>query len=212
MTLKLHVFPPSPRAFKVLLVAHHLGIDYELCVVDLPKGEQKSALFAALNPNMRMPVLEDDGFVLWESNAIVEYLASKASRSDWLPDDVRARLSVTKWLYWESNHWDPACSIFVFERIVKPFFGMGEPAAGEIARGETLFKRLAAVLDEQLGKRRYLAGDALTIADLAVGASFVASEPAGYPMEDFRAIQRWQAELTSLPAWRRTEDLRLRGS
>ena len=208
MTLKLRVFPPSPRAFKVLLVAHHLGIDYELCLVDLTKGEQKSGAFAALNPNMRMPVLEDDGFVLWESNAIVEYLASKSS--PWLPGEARARLAITKWLYWESNHWDPACSIFVFERIVKPFFGMGEPAASELARGETLFRRLAAVLDGQLGERRYLAGDAMTIADLAVGASFVASEPAGYPLEDFRAIQRWQAELTALPAWRRTTALQQR--
>ncbi len=205
MTLKLRVFPPSPRAFKVLLVAHHLGIDYELCMVDLTKGEQKSGAFAALNPNMRMPVLEDDGFVLWESNAIVEYLASKSFH--WLPGEARARLAITKWLYWESNHWDPACSIFVFERIVKPFFGMGEPAASELARGETLFRRLAAVLDGQLGERRYLAGDAMTIADLAVGASFVASEPAGYPLEDFRAIRRWQAELTALPAWRRTAAL-----
>jgi glutathione S-transferase len=208
LTLKLRVFPPSPRAFKVLLVAHHLGIDFELCMVDLTKGEQKSGAFAALNPNMRMPVLEDDGFVLWESNAIVEYLASKSSH--WLPGEARARLAITKWLYWESNHWDPACSIFVFERIVKPFFGMGEPAASELARGETLFRRLAAVLDGQLGERRYLAGDAMTIADLAVGASFVASEPAGYPMEDFHAIQRWQAELTALPAWRRTAALQQR--
>ena len=208
MTLKLRVFPPSPRAFKVLLVANHLGIDYEFCMVDLTKAEQKSEAFAALNPNMRMPVLEDDGFVLWESNAIVEYLASKSS--DWLPGEARARLAITKWLYWESNHWDPACSIFVFERIVKPFFGMGEPAASELARGETLFRRLAAVLDGQLGERRYLAGDAMTIADLAVGASFIASEPAGYPLEDFRAIQRWQAELMALPAWRRTAALQQR--
>jgi len=73
-----------------------------------------------------------------------------------------------------------------------------------------LFRCLAAVLDGQLGERRYLAGDAMTIADLAVGASFVASEPAGYPLEDFRAIQRWQAELTALPAWRRTAALQQR--
>ncbi|HEY2444220.1 MAG TPA: glutathione S-transferase family protein [Rhizomicrobium sp.] len=202
MTLKLHVFPLSPRAFKVLLAAHHLGVDYELCMVDLPKSEHKTPAFGALNPNMRMPVLEEDGFVLWESNAIVEYLASKAL--GWLPGDTRARLAITKWLYWESNHWDPACSVFVFERIVKPFFGMGEPAASEIARGEISFKRLAGVLNEEFGKRRYVAGDSLTIADLAVGASLVASEQAGYPLEEFRAVQRWQAELAALPAWKQT--------
>src|SRR5437660_9116407 len=77
MSLKLYVFPPSPRAFKVLLAAHQLGIDYELRLVDLTKGDQKAPSFLSLNPNARMPVLDDDGFILWESNAIVEYLASK---------------------------------------------------------------------------------------------------------------------------------------
>ena len=57
--MRLHVFPPSPRAFKVLAVAHHLGIDYQLALCDLTKGEHKSAAYAALNPNQRMPTLED---------------------------------------------------------------------------------------------------------------------------------------------------------
>ena len=79
MSLKLYVFPPSPRGFKILFAAHHLGLDYELRLVDLTKGDQKAPAFLALNPNGRMPVLDDDGFVLWESNAIVEYLAAKAA-------------------------------------------------------------------------------------------------------------------------------------
>ena len=57
--LTLHVFPPSPRSFRVLAVANHLGIPHEIKVVDLVKGEQKSSAYAALNPNMRMPVLTD---------------------------------------------------------------------------------------------------------------------------------------------------------
>lgn len=138
MALKLYVFPPSPRAFKVLLTAHQFGIPYELRLVDLTKGDQKAPSFVALNPNGRMPVLDDDGFVLWESNAIVEYLAAKAGDA-WLPRDPKERLTLTKWLYWDSNHWDPTCSIFVFERLVKPFFGLGETSEAEIARGRLHF-------------------------------------------------------------------------
>ena len=62
MSVRLHVFPPSPRAFKVLVVAHHLGLDYELALCDLTKAEQKSAAYTAINPNQRMPSLEDGGF------------------------------------------------------------------------------------------------------------------------------------------------------
>jgi glutathione S-transferase len=205
MSPKLHVFPPSPRAFKVLLVAHHLGIDYDFSFVDLPKGTQRTPEFTALNPNQRMPVLEEDGFALWESNAIVEYLASK--KDGWLPREPRDRLAVTKWLYWDSNHWDPACAIFVFERLVKPFFGLGETSAAEIERGEALFKRLGPVLDGELGKHRYVSGDALTIADLAIGSSLCVADRVGFPLEEYRGIRRWEAELRALPAWSKAASL-----
>jgi glutathione S-transferase len=68
---ELYVFPPSPRAFKVMAIANHLGIEPTLHVLDLIKGEQKSPRYAALNPNMRMPTLRDGNYVLWESNAIL---------------------------------------------------------------------------------------------------------------------------------------------
>lgn len=201
MSIKLHVFPPSPRAFKVLLAAHYFGIDYELRLVDLTKSEQSTPQFAALNPNKRMPVLEEDGFVLWESNAIVEYLASKAG--DALPREPRERLALTKWLYWDSNHWDPACAIFVFERIVKPFFALGETSESEIVRGTALFSRLGGVLNGELGKHRFVTGEKLSLADLAIGSSLCVAERVNYPLEDFRAIQRWHTELKALPAWQR---------
>jgi len=75
MTIKMHVFPLSPRAFKVLFAANHLGIEYEMAFVDFTKQDQKTPGFTALNPNQRMPVLEDDGFVLWE--AMLDVLGPK---------------------------------------------------------------------------------------------------------------------------------------
>ena len=76
MSLKIYAFPPSPRSFKVLWAANHLSVDYEFRLVDFSKGAQKAPEFIALNPNGRAPVIGDGGYVLWESNAIVEYLAS----------------------------------------------------------------------------------------------------------------------------------------
>jgi len=108
MTIELYVFPPSPHAFKVMAVASHLDIDYALHMVDLRKGEQKAPHYAALNPNMRMPTLKDGDYVLWESNAIAQYLALKRPESGLLPKDERARLEVTRWQFWELAHWDPA--------------------------------------------------------------------------------------------------------
>jgi len=94
--MKLHVAPPSPRAFKVLAVARHLDLDFDLCPVDIPKGANLTPEFAALNPNKKMPVLADDGFVLWESNAIMQYLAAKRPDGGLLPADARGRADVAR--------------------------------------------------------------------------------------------------------------------
>lgn len=201
MTIKLHVFPLSPRAFKVLFAAYHLGIDYEMAFVDLPGQAQMTPGYTALNPNQRMPVLEDDGFVLWESNAIVQYLASLRPQSGLLPADLKARMTAVKWQFWETAHFDPAYAIFMFERIVKPAFGRGEASAQELARGEELMARLCPVLDAALQKSRYAAGDTLTVADISLGATLVSADQAEMPIESYRGIQRWRTELAQLPGW-----------
>src|SRR5438128_1431894 len=125
--MRLHVFPPSPRAIKVMGLVNHLGLDCEMRIVDLLKGEQQKPEFTALNPNKKMPVLDDNGFVLWESNAILQYLASKQPASGLWPSDPQRQADVSRWQFWDMAHWDPACAILVFERVVKNLSGQGDP-------------------------------------------------------------------------------------
>lgn len=206
MTIKLHVFPLSPRAFKTMWCANHLGIPYEIAMVDFAKGTQRTPEFTVLNPNMRMPVLEEDGFTLWESNAIIQYLASKKPEAGLLPEEPKARAAIVKWQFWESAHWDPACAIFAFENYVKKLFGRGEADEKEIARGNELMARNAPVLDGALQKHRYVAGETLTAADFSLGGMFWIAENAKFPLEAYRGIQRWGADLQSLPSWRATAE------
>jgi glutathione S-transferase len=194
----------SPRAFKVLALAQHMGLEHQTCIVDLTKGEQNLPGFAALNPNKRMPVLEDGDFVLWESNAILQYLASKKPDSGLLPLDARQRALVTQWQCWDLAHWDPACATLVFERVVKKVFSMGEPDASEIAKGEERFHRCAEVLDAHLRGRNYIVGNALTVADFSVGAPLNVAVPAQLPLAKYAEIKRWHAGLCELPAWKKT--------
>ena len=200
--MKLHVAPPSPRAFKVLAVARHLELDFELCPVDLLNGAHLRPEFAALNPNKKMPVLEDEGFVLWESNAITQYLAAKARASRLLPSDPAARADVSRWQFWESAHWDPACGTLIFERLLKKVFGQGDPNPAEVDKGEQGVRRFGAVLNTCLAGRPFLCGDDLTVADFSVGAWMNYAERAQYPIDDLREIRRWYAGLMELPAWR----------
>ena len=201
--MRLHVFPPSPRATKVVALANHLGVDCELCMVDLFKGEQMKTEFTALNPNKRMPVLEDDGFVLWESNAILHYLASKKPESGLWPADARGQADVIRWLSWEGAHWTPACTPMAYERVVKKLAGLGDPDLEEVAKGEKLFHQFAEVLNAHLKGRKWLLGNDLTIADFSVGAPLVMAEAARYPLASYPEITRWYGALAALPAWKR---------
>ncbi|MFL6795927.1 MAG: glutathione S-transferase family protein [Xanthobacteraceae bacterium] len=204
MPIELYVFPPSPRAFKVMAVANYLGINPALHIVDLVKGDQKKAEYAALNPNMRMPTLKDGDYVLWESNAICQYLASKKP-SELFPGDERTRFDITRWQFWDLAHWDPACSVFIFEHIVKPVvLKGGDPDAAAIAKGTEAFHRAATVLDGHLKGRKFVLGDRLTIADFSLGAPMNVADWAHFPIEPYAEIRRWYAALRALPAWQKT--------
>lgn len=204
MSLRIHAFPLSPRGFKVLAVANHLGLDYEFRNCDLTKGDQKRPEFVALNPNARMPVMEDDDLVLWESNAILQYLAEKKPEGGLLPLDARGRSDAMRWMFWDSCSWDPACVVFIFENMVKPFFGLGEADLAEIAKGRPRFEKFATVLDDQLKTRKFICGDKPTIADFTIAAPLNAAEPAKIPLAPYAAIRRWYAEMSALPAWKKT--------
>jgi glutathione S-transferase len=205
MTIELYVFPLSPRAFKVMAVANHLGLDTTLHLVDLRKDEQKAPQYAALNPNMRMPTLKDGDYVLWEANAIGQYLAAKKPESGLLPKDDIARLDVTRWQFWDLAHWEPACTVFLLEYVVKPaLLGINEPDMTVIAKGTETFHRVAKVLDGQLKGKRFVTGDTLTLADFSLGAVMNLAETAHYPIEPYGEIKRWFKTLSALPAWQKT--------
>jgi glutathione S-transferase len=205
MAIELYVFPPSPRAFKVMVTANHLGISPTLHFLDLRKGEQKAAGYAALNPNLRMPTLRDGDDVIWESEAILQYLALKNPAGGLLPTTERAQLAVTQWQFWNLAHWDPACAVFAFEYVAKRFVrGDAEPDMTAIAKGTEVFNRVASVLEGQLKGKPFVLGDTLTLADFSLGAALTLAEAAHLPLEPYDAIKRWRGTLAALPAWRQT--------
>jgi glutathione S-transferase len=166
---------------------------------------QRQPDFTSLTPNQRMPVLEEDGFVLWESNAIIQYLASKRPDAGLMPGDARASADVNRWLFWDAAHWDSACAILIFERAVKKLLNLGAPDPVEIAKGDERFHRAASVLDGQLTGKNFVTLNRLTLADFALGAALNLAVPAQLPLEKYSEIRRWYANLADLPAWRKSD-------
>jgi glutathione S-transferase len=202
--MKLYGFPGSPNTWKVRAVAAHLGIPLEFVFVDLTKGQSHTPEFLAINPTGRTPALVDGGFTLWESNAIMQYLASQSPTPLW-PDDVRTRTDITRWMCWQLAHWSKeACEPLIFERLVKPILGIGTPDAARVEKGIECFDRDATVLDAHLSRQPYLTGTALTLADFSVAAPLLYSKEAGMPVAPYANLQTWFARVAGLPAWRDT--------
>ena len=202
--MKLYGFPPSPNTRKVQAVAAHLGIPLEFEFVDITKGKSHTPEFLRINPNGRTPVLIDGDFTLWESNAIMQYIAAKQRNSLW-PEDARTRADIGRWQFWQVAHWHEGCAGFLFENLVKKLLGMGDTDAAVLKKAEEAFHRDAAVLDAHLGKQQHLVNGALTLADFSVAAYLHYAAAAKLPWERYNNIQTWYARIEALPAWQQTK-------
>jgi glutathione S-transferase len=201
--MRLYLFPPSSRSLGVVALKNHLAIECELRPIDLGRGDQRAPEYSALNPNRKVPTLEDDGFVLWEANAILFYLASKRPERGLWPAEARGQADVLRWLAWESAHWDAeSIGMVAFEKGSKLVLGLGAADPAFVARGEESFARFAAVLDDRLKGRPWIIGERLTIADFSMGALVPTAVRMGLPIERFGEIRRWYESLLALPAWR----------
>ena len=149
----------------------------------------------------KVPVLHDGDLVLWEANAIMCHLSNVAGADLW-PRDPRAQIEVQRWLSWDASHFTAYGGTLYFENLIKPAFGMGAPDAAAVECATRSFAASAAVLDAHLASRKFLLGDALTVADFAVGAALPYAEDAQIPLADFPAIVMWHERLNELPAWR----------
>ena len=191
MGIKLYT-AATPNGWKISIALEEMGLPYEVRVIDLASGEQKADWYVRLNPNGRIPTLDDDGFVLFESGAILLYLAEKTGR--FLPRDVHARSRVIQWLMFQMSGIGPMMGqANVFFRY---FPEKIQPAIDRYQREVT---RLLAVLDRQLASHEYIAG-AYSIADMALWPWVSGHEWSGVTVDAFASLQRWLALVGGRPA------------
>jgi glutathione S-transferase len=195
----------SPNVRRARLTAAVLGMELEEKKLDFAKGEHKNPEYLALNPNGAVPTLVDGDFVLTESRAIMQYLASKKPESGLLPRDERARADVARWQFWDASHFSPQLGTLAFERLIKGMMGMGEPDQRKVDDALTNFRRFGTVLNKRLeGNKKYVVGDALTIADLTIASSLMYAKQTDVPLAEFPNIQAWFSRISDMDAWKKT--------
>lgn len=191
--LKLYSAPLSGNAYKVRLLLAMLGLDYELINVDLRAGEAQTEAFLRLNPRGQVPVLVDGGTVIWDSLAILVYLARRYGDGEWLPADILGETQVMQWLAVSENELlyglARARAVVLLKR---PF---------NLEQCQTEGKAGLAVMEAHLAGNAWLAAGKPTLADIAC-YPYVMLAPVGeISLEPYPHVRKWLARVEALPGW-----------
>ncbi|MBM4297346.1 MAG: glutathione S-transferase family protein [Deltaproteobacteria bacterium] len=182
--MKLYNVLYSGNSYKVRLLLNQLGIPCEIIEVDILKGESRTAEFLKINPNGRTPVLDDNGFILAESNAILAYLARDTK---FLPEDRQKFALVFQWLFFEQYSHEPFIATSRFWLQHKP--DSPEKTALLASKRDGGWAALK-VMEDHLAKHDFFVGD-YSIADIALFAYTHVADEGGFPLDDFPKINAW---------------------
>lgn len=192
--IEVHAFA-TPNSVKVLIALEEMGLPYALKPVNVREGEQKNEAFRALNPNGKVPILVDDGFVLTESAAILVYLAEKTGNL--LPQDSASRARVFEQLFFHASGLSPAFGNTGFFKRSSP-----EPQPIAEARFTTEAERLLGLLDVKLASQSFVAGEEFTIADIAHFGWMWRIQFPGLTLDGHPNLSRWYEAVAARPAVR----------
>ena len=194
-------FWPTPNGYKVSIMLEEIGMPYNVIPVDISKGDQFKPEFLEISPNNKMPaIIDHDGpgghpYSLFESGAILMYLAEKSGQL--MPAETRARYRVIQWLMFQMGGIGPMLGQAHHFRRYAP-----EPIQYAIDRYTNEARRLYNVVDKQLGRSQYVAGD-YSIADIAIYPWLIPHKWQGIELEEFPNVKRWFDAIAARPAVQR---------
>jgi glutathione S-transferase len=184
----LHTFTATPNNRKVEAFVRHFDLAVDVRYVSFRDRETQTAAFRALNPMGKVPVLVDGGFRLWESNAILTYLATVFAHTRALPDDVRGRADVDRWLHWQSCHLTPAMAAL----------------KGADERDFAALGPLLGILEQRLADDGFMLGP-LTVVDFALAPYLMTRLGRQLDYGACPRVLAWRERVGALKGFRATE-------
>jgi len=191
--MKLYDARVSGNCYKARLMMSLLGINHETVAVNLANLEHKSPEFLAMNPLGKIPVLDDDGIIFRDSQAILIYLADKAGAHDWWPQNGRKQAEIMQWLSFAANEVFNGCA------IARAILKFKRPL--DLDAAQTLARTALDVLEGHLTDHDWLALDKPTIADIAVYPYAGLIWEGDISLAPYTAVRRWLARVESLPGY-----------
>ena len=203
--MKLHLNLFSPNCRKIALLVTHVNAPVEFVTVNVPAGATETPDFMKINPNGLVPALEDGEFKLWESNAIMQYIAEKFGDKEIWPDDLKARSLISQWQFWETNHFGRAVMMIGFENFMKKALFGEQPDQNVVATYLDYFRIHGKVLNDQLAKSAFVLGAKPSLPDFSIAGAMQFASRAEVPLNEFPKIAQWFEKIQKLDAWKKTE-------
>ena len=188
----------SVNVQKVLWCCAELGVEFERIDAGMQFGVVDTPEYQAMNPNALIPTIDDDGFILWESNTIVRYLAKRHGEGSLFPGNLKAQCHAEQWMDWQATTLWPGFRD-AFWQLVRVPEAERDIAAVDASLQATA-KRLAS-LEARLQDSRFVVGDTLTIADIPLGPTLYRCFSFGIERGDFPNVARWYDALGERPAF-----------
>jgi glutathione S-transferase len=186
----------SGNCYKIKLMLNLLGVEYEWIPVDILNGETQTEAFLSKNPNGKIPVLElEDGTYLWESNAILNFLAEG---TPYLLTEPRLRTQMLQWQFFEQYSHEPSIAV---ARFIQFYLGLPQERLEEYKSMHKLGYKALKVMEQQLIRTPFLVGDQFSIADIALYAYTHVAHQGGFDLAQFPAIEQWLLRVKEQPGY-----------
>jgi glutathione S-transferase len=202
--IKLYGFEPSFPVIRVRMCLNAMELEYKFIRVNPLAGENQTEEFLKLSAAGKIPAIDDDGFALFESNAIMKYLCRKY-KSDFYPGDITAQANVDKWLDFTAIHLGNGVGKVLFNKILAGMVGADVDEQSK-KDGYGFIERFLGVIDKQLGTSTFLASNSMTIADFCLLGTIDVAEVIEVDMSKYPHVNTWRNKLMQEPFYKKVHN------
>lgn len=205
-TFTLYTHHHSANGRKVLAITNYLNLKPKIIPINVYAGDGQKPDYLKINPFGKIPTLVDGKFILWESNAIMLYIAEKYGDYQLSSQDIQTRAEIIQWFCWEQSHWQTSISAVLAPVVGHALVPALIPEPKESPNWKhSEFHKWVTFLNTHLDKKQFLVNNQFSIADISVAAMMTYFRFAKFPFNEFSALRDWYEHIESLDAWKITE-------
>lgn len=210
--MKLYSVIGSHNCRKVEAVIDQLVVDIEIEYLELTKGDLSTPSFLKINPNGKVPVLVDGAFVLWESNAIMQYLCDQSSDESLLPSSPQTRADICRWQFWEVTHFNKAFATIAFETILKQNILQKPANQALVDNAIDNLSQFSSVLNQRMADREFVVGNDITLADYSLTSLEGFKQAIPFDWSNYPYVNEYFERMRSNKHWAATDPQKLAAS